>query len=786
MPRSRPSWPPTHPPIPTPLVISHPLPPSKPSHSPPPPPRTDVTPPSSRFTRSIPAPSATPNRHVARTRSHPHQSSYRVSRRLHCLIDPPSPTPLTRPPPLSHRLVPHHPSPMTPNPPSHSPRPPPRPAVSRSLSPSTASVSATTTPISSPTLATASRVPPSATPSSFQSPAAPPSGASAPSSSDASPGATSTLDAATLPRLLHPSLAHLRDVTLIPAKSPSRTVRAHRFVLAASSPVFRASLSADPSATVLTLAHADADALHAAIQYIYGVSESIDRLPAHALWTALATCVSYALTQPLDAVQRRLVDTVDLHNVFYHWSMADKYALDAVQAKCRVLVKSQFGAVTRQPEFLDVCASRLARVLRIHDLAISSEDEVFQALERWFAFDIDARADQALQLLRLVRLPTMPDRVLLRVCRSPYFGGHNEFYQLLLEALIRRTEVRIVHAPRIATIVRRCRTSGAATVPDAAHDSATAATLSDTDPAFAGATSSTTTTAAAAAVSSPIPHPNAGLTAPPHPFVPLGVTDNLLLPSRTGLEGPAAGGQKRCGREQVDASGLGESVDYNRKEDRCVLFEGAFPLRWYKSVRFRPRSSTSLLFTVVVPKWSTCRRRFISESRSFRDHKWSLWVDPFSSDATRGSRDPRDWTMAGDRPGAISGARQRQSGTPNRGSSTPFGDDSDYISIYLCCESELATTQTVNARVDFALFVASSQDDFGMERKVCVGRTFRSHGQAMGFRRHVRRSRLLDVDAALFNREKDELVVGAHIVAADGFQRKESLIGRTDSVHTPK
>lgn len=567
-------------------------------------------------------------------------------------------------------------------------------------------------------------------------------------------------------------------------------MRAHRFVLAASSPVFRASLTADPSASVLTLAHADADALHAAIQYVYGISESIDRLPAHALWTALATCVSYALTQPLDAVQRRLVDAVDLQNVFYHWSMADKYALDAVQARCRVLVKTRFAAITRQPEFLDVCASRLARVLRIHDLAITSEDEVFQALERWFAFDIDARAEQALQLLRLVRLPTMPDRVLLRVCRSPYFGGHNEFYQLLLEALIRRTEVRIVHAPRIATIVRRCRNSGVGQITDAV-DGSIGATSSGADLAFAGATSST-----AGAVTASGTAGTAGTGVSPQTFKPLGITDNQLLPTETCSDASGVADQKRSVREQVDTLASPESVDYNRKEDRCVLFEGSFPLRWYKSVRFRPRSSTSLLFTVVVPKWSTCRRRFISESRSFRDHKWSLWVDPFSSDPARGSRDPRDWVQTdliearggrastGNTDGNNEGQRRRQPGSTSR-YTLPFTDESDYISIYLCCESELTTTQTVNARVDFALFVASSMDDHGMERKVCVGRTFRSHGQAMGFRRHVRRNRLLEASAGLYNKEKDELVVGAHIVAEEISSGEESLVGRTDSVHAP-
>lgn len=530
-----------------------------------------------------------------------------------------------------------------------------------------------------------------------------------------STSAPPAVNASTLPRLLDPSLDHLRDVTLIPAKSPEQTIRAHRFVLAAASPVLRASLAADPSTNVLTLAHADADSLHAALQFIYGRDQAVNQLPATALWTALATCIAYAILQPLAAIQNRIVDSITHNNVFYHWNMADKYSLHAVQINCRNLVKEHFVSVSKQPQFLEICPQRLARILRIHDLIIYTEHDVFQALERWLAFDVDARAEHALHLLRLVRLPTIPDRILLRVCRSPYFGGHNEFYQLLLEALIRRTEVRIVHAPRISTIQRRARTAKGSG--------------------------------------------SADFTAP-LPFNPLGVTDHDLLPTRQ-----TAHSRNTRAKDQI-------SIDYNKKQDRTVLFEGLFPLRWYKSVRFRPRSAFSLLFTVVIPKWSTCRRRFISESRSFLNHKWSMWVDPFSSDPARGTyesdskQSPAQSTPSKDGPFDRKGSVQ-----PSPANNVPpraqLSDESDYISIYLCCESEVGPSQNVDARVDFALFVVSSSEEYGMERKVCVGRTFKSHGQAMGFRRHIRRNRLHSPSAALYNREKDELVIGAHLIAPD-------------------
>lgn len=339
----------------------------------------------------------------------------------------------------------------------------------------------------------------------------------------------------------------------------------------------------------------------------------------------------------------------------------------------------------------------------------------------------------------------------MRVCRSPYFGGHNEFYQLLLEALIRRTEVRIVHGPRIKDLEAKVAGDASAAVKKLKF---TPIGVTDTEL---------------------LPGTKVKLTEWPPPSRPKGAASDAERSTAAETDEQASR-RKEMQQQQ-------QNIEFNKRENRTVLFEGLFPLRWYKSVRFRPRSAFSLLFTVVIPKWSSCRRRFISESRSFLNHKWSLWVDPFSADPTRAVKE------LGTGPGQPdSGAHAHPSHsdrdhdplyvgntlestassvTGSRVSGLPAYDENDYISIYLCCESELGGSHKVEARVDFGLFAVSTSEEYGMERKVCVGRTFKSHGQAMGFRRHIRRTRLHSAEAALYNRDKDELVVGAHLVAPD-------------------
>lgn len=425
---------------------------------------------------------------------------------------------------------------------------------------------------------------------------------------------------------------------------------AHSFVLAAASPVLAASFATHlPSPH---LAKASPHVLHALLGLAYGVAAPARVLTIPDLLELAALSSAVAMPRAFAAADTLLAASVTPAVALAVARAAGPLALPRATAACRALLKRQLPAITAGPEWSTLDANRVAAALRLHDLAPRDEVAVFRALEAWIAHEPAGRKADAPALLRLVRFPTLSDRALLCVARSPHFAGVDEFYQLLLEAFIRRAEVRLVHGPAAAT-----------------------STPTDGSPAWRLAA----------------------------------VTDGSL-------------------GELAEGEGL------NARDQRSVRFEGLFPLRWYKGVRFRTRSPSALLFTFVVPGWSKCRKRVRSDSRAFADHRWSLWVDPFA---------------------AAAAAAAGEKGAP-RGNG-----DADYISLFLCCEAE-TTGAPVRVKADYALFIASSTDPFGMERKVCAGRTFRADGQAMGFRRHTRRSRL--AEAGFYDAQRDELVVGAHVV----------------------
>lgn len=186
----------------------------------------------------------------------------------------------------------------------------------------------------------------------------------------------------------------------------------------------------------------------------------------------------------------------------------------------------------------------------------------------------------------------------------------------------------------------------------------------------------------------------------------------------------------RCGPGRDKDWGGGEGVEGADEVsflcfDKLTRFNGTFPLRLYKSMRFRRRSTRAMTFTVIVKKWKSRTERYQSETRSFMDHRWSVWVDP----------------------------NYEQKKTEDREAGT-------YVSLFLCCLSEMDSRKRVDVHVHFALFIASAAKPYGMQKKICAKQQFNSNGQAIGFRRHTKRDVVMDPRSGLYDAKRDELVVG--------------------------
>jgi BTB And C-terminal Kelch len=506
------------------------------------------------------------------------------------------------------------------------------------------------------------------------------------------------------------------DVVLVPEGGDAADgVRVLRAVAAVCAPGLRPALENGGRTGLVEVAVAGLRgrslALFAAV--LHGRFGGLGGAGTRDVWEVRGACVRYAVAEAalgvVEAELGRREDLVEVDDVFRliaSWAVdADSEEVDAWE-RARVIaarrcIRSKFVELSQGEEWTRLDPAVVERVLRMNDLVLpAGELDVFRAVLRWARDPANSHAD-ALRLLRLVRFPTILDRDLLAAVRCQDFSGDDVFYRMVLEAFVRRAEVRLVHGPRNAARV--------ASGPHAKYGSA--------------------------------------------------VSETLLIHRRS----PAA---------PVSHARL------NARAVRTAAFKGVFPLPLYRHMRFRPRSPGALLFTAVIPNWSTSTTRIRTESRSFLDHRWSVWIDPFVN--ADGSTAPAPAEMP------ASPATQRQQA--GAGENQEFDDDGVgsttpsiahpiapapsapplYMSMFLCCQSDLGgNDRFVDVTVDYSLFIASAADPFVMERKVCAAKSFSVHGQASGFRLHTRRSLVTDPAAGLYNAEADELVIGAHIVSLD-------------------
>jgi hypothetical protein len=466
---------------------------------------------------------------------------------------------------------------------------------------------------------------------------------------------------------------------------------------------------------------------------LHGDYAGVRRATTREVWELRGACVSHGVSSDVLAVVEgelgRRQDVVDVDDVFTliaTWGTPGASTGDWERAQvvaARRCVRDRFVELSQGEEWARLEPAVVDRILRMNDLVLpAGELDVFKAVLRWARDPANEHA-AALRLLRLVRFPTMLDRELLAVVRCDDFGGDDVFYRMVLEAFVRRAEVRLVHGPRNAARV-------------------------------AGGTASKYGSA---------------------------VSETLLIHRRT----PTA---------PVSHARL------NARSVRTAAFKGVFPLPLYRHMRFRPRSPDALLFTAVIPNWSTSTSRIRTESRSFLDHRWSVWIDPHvnadgssaSVPAPEHQRQSRQSDEQQNRPQRQSQHQQQtqKQSQPDTevsldddtvGSTQPSGSQATetqplYMSMFLCCQSDLGgDDRIVDVTVDYSLFIASASDPFVMERKVCAAKTFSVHGQASGFRLHTRRALVTDPDAGLYNAETDELVIGAHIVSTTAASTSASV-----------
>ncbi|XP_061718678.1 ring canal kelch homolog [Cydia pomonella] len=213
-------------------------------------------------------------------------------------------------------------------------------------------------------------------------------------------------------------------------------VGAHRAVLAASSPYFRAMFTQFDERTMptITIQNVEPEALQAIVDYVYNPDSLIINednvqsiLSAASLLQVLgarAACCSFlaAALAPDNALGIRAF--AELHACSELAQAADRF------------LDRHFLQVLEQDEFLGLSAETLARLLDSDRIAAPDEEVILDAVLRWMRHEPETRRAHLGTLLAHVRLPLLPQDVLVaRAAAEPLASAGVQVKDLVIEAL---------------------------------------------------------------------------------------------------------------------------------------------------------------------------------------------------------------------------------------------------------------------------------------------------------------------------------------------------------------
>ena len=191
--------------------------------------------------------------------------------------------------------------------------------------------------------------------------------------------------------------------------------KAHRAVLAATSPFFLALLKSDmkernEQLIKVDLEEATESVVEDALKYLYTGNVTIIEERAHNL---LATANYLLLPGLKTMVSDFLEERVTTQNCVFNYYFADKYECVELKAKCCEVINSDFSVVMETGDFLNLDVKQVLEWVSSDDVIVNAEEDVFSGIVMWVSHNKSEREKHFPELLHQVRLPFVSHDFLL-------------------------------------------------------------------------------------------------------------------------------------------------------------------------------------------------------------------------------------------------------------------------------------------------------------------------------------------------------------------------------------
>ena len=229
----------------------------------------------------------------------------------------------------------------------------------------------------------------------------------------------------------------LCDINLIVENTdgkPIVSVPAHRVILAANIPYFKAMLTSEmqeSSQREVTLRNVDDDGLKRIVSYAYTGKIEITEVAAQGL---LVTASMVGLPLIVQACENFMAKHVSPANCLGLEVFARLHELNDLSTIANNFSMNHFTAVSKEEEFLGISVEAIENFVESDKININSEEDVYEAVTRWIHSNPDERKQYSDRLYKHVRFPILSLNWLNIVKQNPLITESSAGKIMLQEA----------------------------------------------------------------------------------------------------------------------------------------------------------------------------------------------------------------------------------------------------------------------------------------------------------------------------------------------------------------